>query len=128
MNLRDEITIQKFTKTSDGAGGNTIVWSDVVTIYAKVMPLRGSRGLEGLQLSIDEAFEVWYRWEDFPPLAKQNRLKFENKYFTIHSIKEVNNRRKYIKVICQQDAGKDTIIYDEQFQPIYDENGNYITT
>jgi SPP1 family predicted phage head-tail adaptor len=124
--LRDQISLINYSTVSDGAGGTDATERTDITLWAKVTPLSGSRGVDGSQITLNQVYEVLIRYEDYPPLNKKNRIQFENRILVIHAFQIIHERKKYIKIIAEEDAGRDEIIYDEQFQPITDESGNYI--
>ena len=126
--LRDRISFINYSTVSDGAGGTDATERTDITLWAKVTPLSGSRGVDGGQMVLSQAYEIHIRYEDYPPLNKKIRIQFENRILVIHAFQIIQERRKYFKIIANEDAGRDSVIYDEQFQPIFDEQGNYITT
>jgi len=126
--LRNQITIKNFSTISDGQGGTEAVERTDTIVWAMVKPLSGSRGIDASQIMLDAVYEVWMRYEDYPPLNKKNKIIFENRIFIIHAFQIIREKREWFKIIVREDAGRDEIIYDENFQPITDEQGNYITT
>lgn len=126
--LRNKIDIINYSTVSDGSGGSTATERVDTSIWAKVTPMSGSRGMDSMQIMLTQSYEILIRYEDYPPLNKKNRIQFENRELIIQAFQIINERRKYIKIIAMEDAGRDEIIYDEQFQPITDETGNYIIT
>lgn len=126
--FRDRISLINYSTTPNGSGGTDATERTDITLWAKVTPLSGSRGIDGGQITLNQAYEILIRYEDYPPLNKKNRIQFENRELIIQAFQIINERRKYIKIIAMEDAGRDEIIYDEQFQPITDETGNYIIT
>lgn len=125
--LRDRISLINYSTTPNGSGGTDATERTDITLWAKVTPLSGSRGVDGGQITLNQAYEVIIRYEDYPPLNKKIRVQYENRILVIHTYQIVQERKKYFKIIAMEDAGRDEIIYDEQFQPITDELGNYIT-
>jgi SPP1 family predicted phage head-tail adaptor len=125
--LRDRINLINYSTTPNGSGGTDATERTDITLWAKVTPLSGSRGVDGGQITLNQAYEIHIRYEDYPPLNKKIRVQFENRILVIHAYQIVQERKKYFKIIAMEDAGRDEIIYDEQFQPITDELGNYIT-
>lgn len=128
MNLRSDIQLWTFLTASDGAGGTVATYGKIGDFYAKINPLSGSRGVEGGAIELDQVYEVWIRYEDYTPLNKKIKILFENRTFTIHAFQIVNEKRSWFKIIVKEDAGRDNIIFDENYQPITDELGNFITT
>ena len=127
-NFRDKIDIINFTTVSDGQGRTEATERVDTSVWAEIQPISGSRGIDASQIMLNEVYHIFIRYEDYPPLNKKNRFRFEGREFIIHSVNLIQNRRKYFKVVAMEDAARDTIIYDENFQPLLDENGEFITT
>lgn len=125
--LRDRISIMNFSTTPNGSGGFEATSRVDRVVWAKVTPLSGDRGLDGMQITLNQRYEVIIRWEDYKPLSKKNKFQFENRTLIIHSYQIINEMRKYFKVIAEEDA-RDSIIYDENFEPITDENNDMLYT
>jgi hypothetical protein len=83
--------------------------------------------VDGSQITLNQVYEVIIRWEDYKPLSKKNRIQFENRTMIIHAYQIIHERRKYFKIIAEEDA-RDSIIYDENFEPITDENNDMLYT
>jgi len=105
--LRQKITIQSFTQTSDGQGGFYENPSTVKTAFAKVERMSGKRQVEYQQLYEGEIYEVTMRYNTASTIKQgDNRLIYEGKNLTIHEEAQVATtlRRKegdrYIKFIC----------------------------
>jgi SPP1 family predicted phage head-tail adaptor len=126
--LRNKIDILNFSTISNGSGGLIEAWRIDKSVFASITPTSGFRGLEASQIGLNQTYKVIIRYEDYPILSRVNKIQFENRILIIHEYKIINERRQYIEIRCEEDAGQDVIIYDENFQPITDQNGNYLTT
>jgi len=126
--LRNKIDILNFSTISNGSGGLIEAWRIDKSVFASITPTSGFRGLEASQIGLNQTYKIIIRYEDYPILSRVNKIQFENRILIIHEYKTINERRQYIEIRCEEDAGQDVIIYDENFQPITDQNGNYLTT
>ncbi len=111
----------------NGSGGLIETWRVDESVFAMVTPTSGFRSLEASQISLNQTYKVIIRYEDYPVLSKTNKIRFDGKYLIIHEFRILEEKRKWIEIKCEADSS-DILIYDEQFQPITDENGNFITT
>lgn len=125
--LRHKIDILNFSTTSNGSGGLIETWRVDKTVFAMITPTSGFRSLEASQISLNQTYKVVIRYEDYPVLSKTNKIQFEGKYLIIHEFRILEEKRKWIEIKCEADSS-DILIYDENYQPITDENGNFITT
>lgn len=127
MNLRDRILIQKLVTTPDDAGGSTGSWEDQVSCWADVTPKSGFRDFEGNKIELDNMYEIVMRYDDYPILQQTNRIIFENLTLVIHYIQNIGNFKRTFKIIARV-LSEDNVLYDENFQPITNENNAPITT
>ncbi len=125
--LRHKIDILNFSTVPNGSGGLIETWRVDETVFAMVTPTSGFRSLEASQISLNQTYKVIIRYEDYPVLSKTNKIRFEGKYLIIHEFRILEEKRKWIEIKCEADSS-DILIYDENYQPITDENGNFITT
>lgn len=119
--FKDRIDIINYTLTPDGAGGFDPTYTIDKTVWANVKPLGGSRGLEGSQVEIELAYEIWLHYNDYIMLSKKNLLGFKQRVFTIHSIVIVEERQTIFKVKVYESGAKDVYLYDENFEIITDQ-------
>lgn len=99
--LRDRITLQYSTLTSDPAGGSTKSWVDYATIWAKAWTVSSGESTEAKQTTLIriQKFKIRYR----SVLKGDWRIKWGNRYFAIHSI-DPDNKRKFIFLTCKEAA------------------------
>jgi len=84
--LRHYITIQTPTRTSDGQGGYTTTWTDSYEEWAGVKFLSGSRVLDSGGVRYRRAVEILVRESNLYDLTPENRISWNEEYWTIHSV------------------------------------------
>lgn len=84
--LNDRITIQAATLTPDGAGGNTEVWVDAITVWAEVKPGSSSRTFDRLGTQIYS--DVRFRIRSGTGVGKRNRVVFDGRVCQIEGISD----------------------------------------
>ena len=77
--LRDKIDIINYSTVPNGSGGLDATERVDISLWAKVNPLSGNRGMDGGQITLNQSYEIIIRYEDYPPLAKKNRIQFQNR-------------------------------------------------
>lgn len=97
---RDRILLQQQSNVSDGAGGFTTTWVDLLDgdtfdnkIYAIVKPMQGSRGLQYQQTVNFYPYSVIIRFNRSLDYNANYRFILDDKVFVIHSIINVDERR-----------------------------------
>ena len=94
--LRNQITIQSKTETTDSYGGTVSAWSDFATVMAKIRPLRG-RELVAAQAVQSEA-EVMFYLRYLSGVESSMRIAHESTYYDIVSIVDVDFRHKELEI------------------------------
>ena len=80
-----EITFQTGALSSDGMGaGGTTTWSDTLTCWAAIWPLRGSEAVDNLKTehSVTHKIRCWYS----SSINAKQRIKYGSRYFEIISL------------------------------------------
>ena len=126
--FKDRIDIINYSLTADGSGGFDPTYRIDKTVWANVRPLGGSRGLEGSQVEIELAYEIWLHYNDYIMLSKKNLIGFKERVFTIHSLVIVEERQTIFKLKVYESGANDVYLYNENLELITDENGDNITT
>jgi SPP1 family predicted phage head-tail adaptor len=62
--MKQRVTIQYYSLSSDGMGGNTRTWNTLGTVWANVMPLSGSEALEVGGLKGNTKYKIRTRYRD----------------------------------------------------------------
>lgn len=125
--FKDRIDILNYS-TTNYADGSADAESRVdKTVWARVIPMSGRRGLEGNQESIDIDYEIWLHYNDYTQLSKRNQIGFKERVFTIHSLIIVEERQTIFKLKVKEDGANDIYLYNEEIENITDENSEDIT-
>ena len=112
--MRSKLTIQRFTKTPDGGGGATVVFSKVADIFAQIMPKDAKENLFGDQMREVTSHVIMIRYRrDLSHADRIVQTHFRDgvKYtrtFAIKGIKNINNEFKYMQIAAQEGAGVPT--------------------
>lgn len=101
--LRERITIQSETSTSDGGGGYTVGWSNVATVWAQVKPQRGNEALEAMQMRDTQLYDVIIRYRT--DVLPKNRITWNNRIFNIRAVMNKDERDKYLTLVCEDGVG-----------------------
>lgn len=98
--LRHRVTIQTKTVTIDSYGGESITWTDYLTVWAAVEPLTGREFLEGRRLDnmIGHRIRIRYR----AGLDPSMRVSWGSRVFDIESVIERESKRREIWLMCKE--------------------------
>lgn len=98
--LDRRITLQQATEGKDAAGGVTLTWADLATVWARVAPAGGREVNTAAQEAsfADTKFTVRYR-PDVTPGGKM-RILFDARVYDILSVSEPV-RRESVEILAQ---------------------------
>lgn len=101
--LRHRIKFQNLVKTSDGQGGFTEEWTDVVTVWAKVEPANTSERLFAQQIEMQRSHKVVIRYRS--DITQTMRFIFSNRTFQIKSVMAPDERKRYLFIDAKENEG-----------------------
>ena len=100
--LRHKISFQQLTVANDTWGHSNETWTDMVTTYAAIWPIRGIEKLEALKLDNEVTHKIRVRYNS--SLTPKMRIRFGTRYFNISSIINVDERDIYQEVIATEEV------------------------
>ena len=95
--LRHRVTIQGMSTTS-GIAGASVTWSDLMTVYARMMPERGTDVMREGQTVAETQVPCMVRYR--PGLAANMRLLFNGSTYVIRSITNVLEQNTKLVLWC----------------------------
>ena len=98
--LRQRVTLQKPVVAIGDYGADDITWTDVATIWANVMPLRGSEYYASMreESGVDVRINMHYRTD----VSHGWRLTYEGTEFDILTVIDPDERHKYLELMCKE--------------------------
>ena len=98
--LNKRITLQYETKTADGMGGFSVVWTDSATIWAAIWPISANETIQSMQtdMIINHRIRIRYRSGVLPNW----RINFGSRYFNIVSIINPSERGEWLDLMCKE--------------------------
>lgn len=98
--LNKPATIQAYTLTSDGMGGNTVAWSAGEAIFCDILPLSGAEVLRFGAVDSDISHKVTMRYR--ASLSNQNRIIFKGRTFNIRVVIDKGEDVQFIELLCSE--------------------------
>lgn len=98
--LDREITIQRQVKTQSDSGEDVITWTDVATVAAEKVNLRGAERFASQQ-EIGHTLTMFrFRYSDaVAETSTLHRVLFDGRYYNITDVREPK-RREHIEIDC----------------------------
>lgn len=94
--MRERITLQREVDTADGAGGSTIGWADIATVYARVQPASGRERLASQQLQNSITHRVTIRSRG--DISCATRILWGDRPLNIRSILNLDERKEFLTI------------------------------
>jgi len=100
--LRERVTIEQPTRASDGQGGYTETWSTLATVWAAIKPVTARETYFGHKLEHRVTHKITIRYRS--DIAIQMRIAQGTRYFQIHGYKNVDERNRFLELLCEEGA------------------------
>lgn len=100
--LRDRITVQIASGTTNTLGETVLTWSNSTSVWASVEGVSAREALTAGQQDVSVTHKVRLRF--LPGLTQQMRFAWGGRTLEIVSLLEHNNRTEH-EAICQENAG-----------------------
>lgn len=100
MNKR--VKIQSAGRTSDGAGGATVAWTDVATVWAAVEPLTGKEPYIAQQLQGQVTHKVTVRYRT--GITPAQRVLYGTRVFDVEAVVDPKERHSVLILACEEVA------------------------
>lgn len=96
--LDQRVTLQSAQRVRDGAGASADSWADVVTVWARVQPLRGREYFAADQMQEAVDYRVTLRWR--PGIERTMRVLWRDEALDIVSVIDVEAKRETLELMC----------------------------
>jgi SPP1 family predicted phage head-tail adaptor len=89
--LDRRITLQTLTISRDGYGATIETWTDLDTVWAEVVPLKGTEYFAAAQIVVEEQlkFRIRYRSD----LTEKVRITYNGQTYDVQNITEIGRRQ-----------------------------------
>ena len=98
--LRHRVVLESAVRTSDGAGGATIVWTPVATVWAAIVPSGGAESFLLDRVAGAISHEIWMRFRS--DVRPDMRITFGTRNFDIRAVFDSQDRGHWLKCLCQE--------------------------
>lgn len=99
--MRERVTVQAPTRTTNSVGESTLSWSDVKTVWASVNGVTAKEALADGQQGVTLTHRLRFRY--IAGLTQQHRFLWRNRILHIVSLLEYENRSEHV-AICEEDS------------------------
>jgi SPP1 family predicted phage head-tail adaptor len=100
--LRHRVTVESAAGAPDGAGGETVTWDTLATLWAHIEPATAVEKIVAGHLSGVVTHEVTFRWRD--DIAGGMRIVFRGRTFRILVVHDPDETRRYLVAKTMEEA------------------------
>lgn len=100
--LRHRVILQAEGETADAGGGFIRTWSNVVTVWARVEPLRGGEQIAAMQLEDTVTHRVTMRHRT--GVTSKSRLLHRGRALSVRSVTDPEERNRFLVLLCEEGA------------------------
>lgn len=100
--LRNRIKIQQKSVTRDTFGGETVTWTDVVTVWAAIEPISGREYYAAQQVQAEASTRIRIRY--YAGITTSMRVLWGTRYFDILSVIDIQERGREIHLMCKEEV------------------------
>lgn len=98
--LRHPVVVMRATSADDGAGGQTLTWSTLSTIFCFVDKKDGQEFVKDgsrIRTFSKMMFVTWFGSD----VLETDRLTFDGKWWNIRNIENIKMRNKFIRITAE---------------------------
>jgi SPP1 family predicted phage head-tail adaptor len=100
--LAHRVTIESAAGASDGAGGETVVWDTLATLWARIEPIGAGEKIVAGHLSGVVTHFVTLRWRD--DIVGGMRIAYRGRTFRILAVDDPDESRRYLVAKASEEA------------------------
>ncbi len=100
--LRKRVAIQAESSTPDGAGGYTLGWATVATVWADINPVTGNEAFVAQHLEGHITHRITLRWQSGVTITSDMRVLYGSRLFNIHAVLNNDERNQWIELLVEE--------------------------
>lgn len=101
-NLDQRITIQRRVETADGAGGVTLAWADLTTVWANIKAKAGREAMTDGRMAA--SFVTVFTIRQIADLTDVDRIAWGGVTYNIRSVLRESGRDQYLRIEAERGA------------------------
>lgn len=98
--FKHKLTLQEITRTSDGQGGYTETWADVVDLWASIAPVKAYERFQAMQLETPITHKLMMRYN--ANVNTKKRFLFGARVFHIVEVINHEEENLFLTVTCKE--------------------------
>lgn len=98
--MRYRVKIQNWEVVEQPGGGGGGQWTDELTTWANVKPLKSKRVVISDKVVMSNGYKIVLRWADGRILDKKRRIVYNGQNLTIDGVIVVDEQKRFYELTC----------------------------
>lgn len=98
--LRNQISIETKTISTDAYGGTVETWNDICAAWAAIEPLQGRELVSAQAVNAETTVKITMRYRS--GMTTDKRIVHAGKYYNVLSVLDVENRHQQLICLCSE--------------------------
>ena len=98
--LRNQIIVQRESKTADDLGGGATTWVDYATIRAFIKPVSGGERWHSMRIEADITHRIFIRYRS--DLRTDDRINYQGRFMQIRALINIEERNRWLEIYAQE--------------------------
>ena len=100
--MREQISIEEPTMTSDTYGGNTRAWNSIATVWANVKPVSAAEKFFAGKVEMDVSHKIKIRYRD--DVNATQRIVYGARTFIITGVRNIDELDKFLEILAREET------------------------
>ncbi|HEU0118812.1 MAG TPA: phage head closure protein [Alphaproteobacteria bacterium] len=100
--LRKQVIIQQEAQTPDGAGGYSLSWTNVATVWAEITPASGREVYTAQHLEGHVTHHIYMRYRSDIAVTTDMRVLYGARSFNIRSVMNYDERNQRLELLVEE--------------------------
>jgi SPP1 family predicted phage head-tail adaptor len=99
--LRHRVTVEVADATPDEAGGESIVWSELATLWARIEPTNATERGVADHLAGVVSHKITFRWR--ADIEGGMRVAYRGRHFLVRAVHDPDETRRYLVASAEEE-------------------------
>lgn len=97
--LRKRLSVKELSTVPDGAGGTEPTWTEVLSTWGSIKPMKGRRLMEYGQIVQGTPYDITLRYREDLTINKDFKIDFDGKEVILHSVINKDERNNILEIV-----------------------------
>lgn len=99
-NFDKRIIFQSLQEIADGGGGFKAQWTDILTSWAQIKPLKSYERFQAMQVETPVTHKIYMRYRNDMVINTKLRIKFGQRIFNVASVIDIDEQKAFLEILA----------------------------